>query len=95
MLAVLLILGLGAGYRAVASLGPLVPRAGWQPTSGLSEFTAVLHVHPSSSHDTLLRVPLPGPGVYRVEVDLRVDLFPIGGVAYRPWIFSNPVYVRG
>ena len=45
--------------------------------------------------DTLTSVPLPGPGVYRVEVDLRVDLFPIGGVAYRPWIFSNPVYVRG
>jgi hypothetical protein len=45
--------------------------------------------------DTLLQIPLPGPGVYRVEVDLRVDLFPIGGVAYRPWIFSNPVYVRG
>jgi hypothetical protein len=33
--------------------------------------------------------------VYRVEVDLHVDLFPIGGAAYRPWIFSNPVYVRG
>jgi len=44
--------------------------------------------------DTLLRVPLPGPGVYRIEVDLRVDLFPIDGTAYRPWIFSNPVYVR-
>jgi hypothetical protein len=45
--------------------------------------------------DTLLRIPLPGSGVYRVEADLRVDLFPIGGVAYRPWIFSNPVHVRG
>ena len=53
---------------------------------------AVLHEAPGA---TLLRIPLPGPGVYRVEVDLRVDLFPIGGVAYRPWIFSNPVYVRG
>lgn len=53
---------------------------------------AVLHEAPG---DTLLRIPLPGSGVYRVEVDLRVDLFPIGGVAYRPWIFSNPVYVRG
>ncbi|HEY7139200.1 MAG TPA: PHP domain-containing protein [Methylomirabilota bacterium] len=52
---------------------------------------AVLHEGPGS---TLLRVPLPGPGVYRVEVDLRVDLFPLGGTAYRPWIFSNPVYVR-
>lgn len=38
-------------------------------------------------------VALPGPGVYRVEVDLRVDLFPLGGTALRPWIFSNPVYV--
>src|SRR5262245_50024555 len=45
--------------------------------------------------EPLINVPLPGPGVYRVEVDLRVDLFPIGGIAYRPWIFSNPVYVRG
>ena len=52
---------------------------------------AVVHEVPG---DTLLRVALPGPGVYRVEVDLRVDLFPIDGVAYRPWIFSNPVYVR-
>ncbi len=52
----------------------------------------VLHEVPG---DMLLRIPLPGSGVYRVEVDLRVDLFPIGGVAYRPWIFSNPVYVRG
>jgi hypothetical protein len=53
---------------------------------------AVFHEAPA---ETLLRIPLPGPGVYRVEVDLRVDLFPIGGEAYRPWIFSNPVYVRG
>jgi hypothetical protein len=48
-----------------------------------------------SPGDTLLDVPLPGPGVYRVEVDLHVDLFPIGRATYRPWIFSNPVYVRG
>ena len=53
---------------------------------------AVLH---EAAGDTLLRVALPGPGVYRVEVDLHVDLFPIDGAAYRPWIFSNPVYVRG
>lgn len=39
-------------------------------------------------------VGLPGPGVYRVEVDLHVDLFPIGLPGFRPWIFSNPVYVR-
>ena len=53
---------------------------------------AVIH---EGSGATLLTVPITGPGVYRVEVDLRVDLFPIGGVAYRPWIFSNPVHVRG
>ena len=53
---------------------------------------AVIHEAPG---DALLSVPLPGPGVYRVEVDLRVDLFPIGDVAYRPWIFSNVVHVRG
>jgi hypothetical protein len=36
-----------------------------------------------------------GPGVYRVEADRHVGLFPIGGGAgYRPWIFSNPVHVR-
>jgi hypothetical protein len=35
-------------------------------------------------------VPLPGPGVYRVEVARRGDLFPIGGMAFRPWIFSSP-----
>ena len=52
---------------------------------------AVLHEVPG---ETLLRVALPGPGVDRVEVDLRLDLFPIDGVAYRPWILSNPVYVR-
>ena len=26
--------------------------------------------------------------------DQLIDLFPIGGVGYRPWIFSNPVHVR-
>jgi hypothetical protein len=52
----------------------------------------VVHEGPG---DTLVRIALPGPGVYRVEVDLRVDLFPIDGAEYRPWIFSNPVYVRG
>jgi hypothetical protein len=52
---------------------------------------AVLHEAPGVR---LLTLPLAGPGVYRVEVDLGVDLFSIGDVAYRPWIFSNPVYVR-
>ena len=45
---------------------------------------AVIHEAPG---DALLSVPLPGPGMYRVEIDLRVDLFPIGGVAHRPSIF--------
>jgi hypothetical protein len=33
--------------------------------------------------------------VYRVEVDLHVDLFPVARPGFRPWIFSNPVYVTG
>jgi hypothetical protein len=53
---------------------------------------AVTYEGPGGAH---LSVPLPGPGVYRVEVDLRVGLLPISGVAYRPWIFSNAVHVRG
>lgn len=53
---------------------------------------AALHEAPGNM---LRRVPLPGPGVYRVEADLRVDLSPIGGIAYRSWIFSNPGYGRG
>jgi len=53
---------------------------------------AVIHEAPG---DALLSVPLPGPGVYRVEVDLHVDLFPSGDVAYRPWISSNAVHVHG
>ena len=53
---------------------------------------AVIHEAPG---ERLLSVPVPGPGVYRVEVDLRVDLFPIGRAAYRPWIFSNAVHIRG
>jgi hypothetical protein len=31
----------------------------------------------------------PGPGVYRVEVFCRLPLF-----GWRPWIFSNPIYLR-
>ncbi len=54
---------------------------------------AVVHEGPTARDPVL--VPLTGPGVYRVEVDLRMSLFPIGGTAWRPWIFSNPVYVRG
>ncbi len=51
----------------------------------------VIHEGPGGTGP--VRVPVPGPGVYRVEVDLRVDLFPLGGTGFRPWIFSNPVYV--
>jgi len=29
------------------------------------------------------------PGVYRVEVYLRAPFF-----GHRPWIFSNPIYLR-
>lgn len=51
-------------------------------------------VLPEAPTDTLLRIPLPGHGVYRVEVDLRVNLFPIGDARYRPWIFPSLMYVR-
>ena len=53
---------------------------------------AAVHEAPG---DVLLRAPVPGPGVYRVEVDLRVGLFPITGIPCRPWICSNPVCIRG
>lgn len=49
--------------------------------------------HEAEVEGQLLSVSVPGPGVYRVEVDLHVDLFPIAGAGFRPWIFSNPVYV--
>jgi len=41
-----------------------------------------------------VRVPVHAPGVYRAEVDLRVNLFPITTARLTPWIFSNPIYVR-
>jgi hypothetical protein len=56
VLALLLVLGLGVGYRAVASLEPLVADPGWPPASDLSEHTGVLHVHSSYSHDGRGRV---------------------------------------
>ena len=34
-------------------------------------------------------LPAPGPGVYRLEASLPMGLF-----GPRPWIFSNPVYIR-
>ncbi|VBB42835.1 PHP domain protein [uncultured Desulfatiglans sp.] len=34
-------------------------------------------------------LPIPGPGVYRIEACLRCPLFGL-----RPWIFSNPIYLR-
>jgi hypothetical protein len=40
-----------------------------------------------------LRVPVRAPGVYRVEVDLRASLFPVGPDDLVPWIYSNPIYV--
>jgi hypothetical protein len=39
-------------------------------------------------------IPVTGPGVYRVEVDLEVPLFPIGRTRRMPWILSNPLYVH-
>ncbi|HSE95498.1 MAG TPA: PHP domain-containing protein, partial [Methylomirabilota bacterium] len=50
-------------------------------------------LHEATGHAPL-RLPIPGPGVYRVEVDLRLNLFPLGGTRAMPWIFSNPIYVR-
>lgn len=41
-----------------------------------------------------LRVPADVPGVYRIEVELGVNLFPITTARRMPWIFSNPIYVR-
>jgi hypothetical protein len=49
-------------------------------------------IHEGRAEESLA-VPIPGPGVYRVEVDLHVDLFPLARAGMRPWIFSNPVYV--
>ncbi len=42
-----------------------------------------------------VRVPANVPGVYRVEVELGVNLFPITTARRLPWIFSNPIYVTG
>jgi predicted metal-dependent phosphoesterase TrpH len=50
----------------------------------------VVHEAPAGG---LLEVPVRSPGAYRVEVDLRVNLFPIATRRHMPWIFSNPVYV--
>jgi hypothetical protein len=41
-----------------------------------------------------IRVPAGAAGVYRVEVDVGVNLFPITMARRMPWIFSNPIYVR-
>jgi hypothetical protein len=52
---------------------------------------AVVH---EGSGQQAVRVPASTPGVYRVEVDLAVNLFPISTVRRMPWIFSNAIYVR-
>jgi hypothetical protein len=41
-----------------------------------------------------IRLPVSAAGVYRVEVDLDVNLFPITTARRMPWIFSNAIYVR-
>jgi PHP domain len=74
-----------AGQTAVIRVPPVGPAQ-----LRLFRDGAVVHEGPA---EALVTVPLAGPGVYRVEVDLQVDLFPIAGIAFRPWIFSNPVYV--
>jgi hypothetical protein len=51
-------------------------------------------VHEGSGRD-VVRVPADRPGTYRVEVDLLVNLFPIGTTRHMPWIFSNAIHVRG
>lgn len=51
----------------------------------------VVHEAPAAGGVTL---PVQGSGVYRVEVDLQVNLFPIATARRLPWIFSNPIYVK-
>jgi PHP domain len=41
-----------------------------------------------------IRIPADAAGVYRVEVDVGVNLFPVTTARRMPWIFSNPIYVR-
>jgi hypothetical protein len=52
---------------------------------------AVVHEGPGRQP---VRVPVSAAGVYRVEVDLAVNLFPISTVRRMPWIFSNAIYAR-
>jgi hypothetical protein len=52
---------------------------------------AVVHEGPGQE---AVRLPVSTPGVYRVEVDLAVNLFPISTVRRMPWIFSNAIYAR-
>ncbi len=42
--------------------------------------------------DRTLKMPLEDPGVYRAEVDLRVDK-PGGQSQWMPWIYSNPIHL--
>jgi hypothetical protein len=51
-------------------------------------------VHESSGRE-VVRVPADRAGIYRVEVDLLVNLFPIATARRMPWIFSNAIYVQG
>ncbi len=51
----------------------------------------VVHEAPGQG---VVRVPVGAPGVYRVEVDLQANLFPIATARRMPWIFSNAIYVR-
>ncbi len=53
---------------------------------------AVVH---EGSGGAPVRIPANASGVYRVEVELGVNLFPIATARRMPWIFSNPIYVTG
>lgn len=44
--------------------------------------------------EEVARVPVSAPGVYRVEVDLYANLFPIATARAMPWIFSNAISVH-
>jgi hypothetical protein len=97
-----------AGFRFVARrgddvalMGATLEGPGWTlearvPPVG-ETFVRVLRdgavVHEGSGQEAV-RVPVSAPGVYRVEVDLAVNLLPISTVRRMPWIFSNAIYAR-
>jgi hypothetical protein len=77
-----------AGPGLVAEIR--VPGAGEVRVRLLRDGTAVYDGPPGHP----LRVPVEGPGAYRVEVDLATNLLPLAVPGSLPWIFANPIYVR-